>query len=433
VTSPESPDKHRRGGSAADRGKGRSRVLNFPPPPPAPANVWQALWRIGPGIITGAADLDPSAVITCTLTGAAFSFSMLWVVVLCIPFLLTIFSVTARIGTETRRGLLDLVRQHYGVRWALIGATLTILTNIAIIVADLMAVTDAFSILLNQARPFFITMAAFSVWYILIFRDYRKITRVLVLLSLPLYLYVAAAILVAPEPRTLLIRIFLPHAAFNREYVEGVIAVFGSLLTPYILLWQVSSRSDPEHEPSRADTHAATLVSILLSFCIIVTAGSVLHLAHPTNMTTRQAAEALSPIVGHWGTMLFAVGIVGAGMVALPVLTASMCYDLAQAMEWKYGLSEQPWDAPLFYALISGSMFLAGVANYFHINPVKALYWSMVLAGILIIPTLLFILFVSNDRRIMRTVNTRMQNFWIGASCGAIATSALAGLWWKFR
>ena len=118
-------------------------------------------------------------------------------------------------------------------------------------------------------------------------------------------------------------------------------------------------------------------------------------------------------------------------MVALPVLVASMCYDLAQAMGLRYGLSENPWEAPSFYALISGSMFLAGVANYLHINPVKALYWSMILAGVLTVPTLLFILLVSNDRRIMQTINSRAQNFWIGACGGAIFAAGLAWLWWK--
>jgi Mn2+/Fe2+ NRAMP family transporter len=425
VSSPRS-----RSGTPADRGKGN--VLRFPPAPPAaPTTVWQALWRLGPGIITGAADLDPSAVISCTVTGAAFSFSMLWVVVLCIPFLLTIFSVTARIGTQTRRGLLDLIREHYGPRLAMTGAILTIITNLAVIIADLMAVTDAFSILLNQGRTYFIAMAAFTIWFILIFRDYRKITRVLVLLSLPLYIYVAAAILVAPEPRHLLLATFVPHATLNREYVQGIVAVFGSLLTPYILLWQVSSRSDKEHEPSPADAHAATLVSIVLAVSIIIASGSVLHLPHPIDMTTRQAAEALRPAVGEWGTLLFAVGILGAGMVALPVLVASMCYDLAQAVGMKYGLSENPWDAPSFYALISGSMLLAGVANFFKINPVKALYWSMILAGVLTIPTLLFILLVSNDRRIMQTVNSRVQNFWIGACVGAVFAAGCASLYWK--
>jgi Mn2+/Fe2+ NRAMP family transporter len=140
-------------------------------------------------------------------------------------------------------------------------------------------------------------------------------------------------------------------------------------------------------------------------------------------MTTRQAAEALRPAVGSLGTILFAIGIVGAGMVALPVLVASMCFSISEAMGWPAGLSELPWNARRFYVLISGSMLVAAVVNFFRINPVKALFFSQVLAGILTIPILFFILILSNDRRVMQTTNTRAQNFWLGAAIGALLAS----------
>ena len=135
----------------------------------------------------------------------------------------------------------------------------------------------------------------------------------------------------------------------------------------------------------------------------MIASASVLHMAHPTDMTARQAAEALRPVVGDLGPVLFSIGIIGSGLVAIPVLVASMCYDLAQAMGWRYGLSEHPWDAKSFYLLISAAMLVAGLLNFIHMNPVKALYWSMILAGILTIPIFLFILIISNDRRVMRT------------------------------
>jgi Mn2+/Fe2+ NRAMP family transporter len=146
-------------------------------------------------------------------------------------------------------------------------------------------------------------------------------------------------------------------------------------------------------------------------------------------MTTRQAAEALRPVVGDWGTALFSLGIIGSGMVALPVLVASMCYDLAQAIGWKYGLSESPWEAKGFYVLISATMIVASLANYLPINPVRALYWSMILAGLLTVPIFWFILIVSNDRRIMHTTNTVWENFWIGAAAGGSGAATLALIW----
>ncbi len=393
--------------------------------------MWSTVRRLGPGMVTGAADLDPSAVVTATVAGAAFSGSLLWVVVLCVPFLLTIFSVASRIGIETRQGLLDLVRVNYGRKLAFVGAWFTILTNMVVIIADLMAVTDAFSIILRQPRVYFVAGVAFSVWYILIFHDYRKITRALVIISLPLYLYVAAAVVTMPPLRTLLWEMFVPHMRPSVDYVESIVALFGSLLTPYILLWQVSSRSDPAHEPHRADSHLATMVSTVLAFSIMIASGAVLHLARPVDMTTRQAAQALSPAVGGYGAVVFAIGIIGSGLVALPVLVASMCYDLAQAVGWKYGLSENPWEAKGFYALISGAMFVAGAAAFINTNPVRTLFYAMLLAGVCLIPTLLFLIVIGNDRRIMRTTNSRWENFWIGAASGSLIAAGCAYAWWK--
>ena len=148
-----------------------------------------SVWRFGPGIVTGSANLDPSAVVTATIAGAAFAHSLLWVVIVAVPFLLAIFSVTSRIGVETGLGLLDLVRDHYGRKFAIAGAMLTIATNLAVVIADIMAVSDAVSILTGLSRMFFVAATAFFVWYILVFQDYQKITRALVLFSLPLYLY----------------------------------------------------------------------------------------------------------------------------------------------------------------------------------------------------------------------------------------------------
>ncbi len=392
-------------------------------------STWGTMWRLGPGMVTGASDLDPSCVVTATVTGATFQLSLLWVIILCVPFLLNLFAVTARIGVETGKGVLDLVREKYGRLVAVAAASLTIIVNMSVVIADLMAVSDSLSLITGVSRVFFVAITAFSVWYILVFHDYRKITRVLVVLSLPLYAYVASAILVAPPLRALVWNTFVPHFTHSpRLVVEGIVALFGSLLTPYIILWQGSSRADPKHEPHESDSRAATIVAFVLAYSIMVAAASVLHLNQPVDMTTRQAAEALRPVVGDFGTIVFAIGIIGSGMVALPVLVASMCYDLAQAMGAKYGLSEEPWDASRFYVLISVSMLVAALGNFIHINPVKALYWSMIAAGVLTVPIFCFILMVSNDRRIMRTTNTRAQNFWIGAAAGGSAASTLVYL-----
>jgi Mn2+/Fe2+ NRAMP family transporter len=424
-----------RSGTPADRGK----VFHWPGEPDSlePAlGFWNSVKRLGPGIVTGTANVDPSLVVTATVVGAAFQFSLLWVVLLCVPFLLVVFAVSARLGFETRKGLVDLLRENYGRPLALLCVAFIIVINMAMIVADLMAVADSLSIVLGQPRIFFVAAVAFSIWYILIFRDYRKITKILLWFSLPLFIYVAAAILAAPDPHLILIYSLLPKVNATSEYAAAIVALFGSLLTPYVLVWQTSSRRETAIAGGRLHTfepHAGTFMTSLLSYCVIVAAASVLHLPHAIEMTTRQAAEALTPAAGGLGPILFAIGIIGAGMVALPVLVASMCYSVSEAAGWRSGLSEHPWEAGPFYVLISISVILATVANFFHINPVKALYLSQVLAGILTVPILMFILMLANDRRVMRTTNTRSQNFWMGATIGALVAAQIMWLFWKLK
>ena len=422
-----------RSGTAADRGK----ILRFPVPalPQGKPGGWFAqLRRLGPGIVTGTANVDPSLVVTATVVGAAYSYSLLWVVLLCVPFLIATFAVSARLGYETRKGLVDLLRVNYGRKVALACAVTIVLINMAMIIADLMAVSDALSIILMQRRAFFVAAVAFSVWYVLIFRDYKKITGVLLWFSLPLLVYVAAAVLSVPDPKLLLLRTIIPRVNPTAAYAAAIVALFGSLLTPYVLVWQTSSRGEQAvsggERPHTFESHAGTFMTTMLSYSVMVAAASVLHLPRAIDMTTRQAAEALRPAAGDLGAILFSVGIIGAGMVALPVLVASLCYSVSEAMGWKAGLSEHPWDAGAFYVLISLSMLIAAVANFFSINPVKALYFSQVLAGVLTVPILVFILVLSDDRRVMKTTNSRWQNFWLGAAVGGVI--AAAGLWLWF-
>lgn len=400
-------------------------------PDGAPQGFFQ---RMLPGIVTGASDVDPALVLTATVAGATYHYSLLWAVLLSVPFLLAVFSVSARIGFESRKGLVDLLRGNYGRAVAMACAMLVVAINMAMIVADLMAVTDAFSIITEMPRMYFIAAAAFSVWYVLIFRDYRKITHTLALLSLPLFLYVAAAIMAHPDWKQVIANSLFPRIPHNPGYPAAVIGIFGSLLTPYILVWQTSSRREealsggmgggPEH-------HAGTAVTTILCYSIMVAAASVLRVGLPGDVTTRMAADALTPIAGQLGTLLFALGLIGAGLVALPVLVASMCYSVAEAMGWRSGLSENPWEAIRFYVLISAAMFVAAALNFIKMNPVTAMYWSQILAGALTVPILVFILLVSNNRLVMRTTNSWWQNFWIGAAAGAVVASCLIVLWWK--
>lgn len=423
-----------RRGTRADRGKVLPWKTQPGEGPGASQGLRRSLRRALYSLITGSADVDPALVLTAIVAGAAYTYSLLWVVILCVPFLLTVFAVSNRLGSQTHKGLVDLIRENYGRKLALACALVVIAINLAMIIADLMAVSDGMSILLGHQRMYFVALVAFSVWYILILHDYRHITRVFLWLTLPLFTYVAAALLAAPSAGWVLVSTALPRIPHNAGYASATVALFGSLLTPYVLVWKTSARRErAEHRAMLPTTHSyiGRIVTCVLAYSIIVATGSVLHLPYASNMTTLGAAESLRHVVGDVGPYMFALGLIGAGMVALPVLVASMAYSLSEAMGWRTGLSEHPWEAKSFYVVISVTVIAAGVLNFLPVSTVRAAYLSQILAGVLAIPILLFILILSNDRRVMRTTNTVWQNFWFGAAVGALMGCGLLLAWWK--
>jgi Mn2+/Fe2+ NRAMP family transporter len=386
-----------------------------------------------PGIIAGAADLDPAAVLTATVAGASFGYSLGWVVLFCVPVLFSVFAVSSRIGQETRKGLVELVREHYGRKLALFIALLIVAVNFAMIVGDLVAVSDGLSLLTVFPRSYFLAIVGFTIWYVLIVGDYQKTTKALGTLTLILIAYMVAAYHVTESFSGLARGVFFPHMQASTAYMMGVVAVFGSLLTPDIIVWQTSSRRGLPEGLAQAhvsESHAGTLVACLVSLSAMI-AASHLQVANPAGMTTRTASEALSTF-GILGPVLFSLGIIGSGLIALPILVASLCFSVAEAFGWKSGLSNQPWEARLFYVMISVTVFLGVFIDLFGVNTVKVLYWSQVMAGMVLVPIFVYILLVSNNSRIMRTTNTRFENFWLGtAALGMFISNALF-FWFQF-
>lgn len=394
----------------------------------------EGLRRLGgilPGIIAGAADLDPAAVMTAVVAGATFGYSVGWVVLACIPILWSVFSVSARLGTHSNRGLVELVRLRRNRRSAVVVALGMVAVNLAMIIADLRAVSEAFSVILQRSATFFYVAVAFSVWWILIRGSFQRVTRVLGAIALAQLAYVAAAVLATHSLTALLKGIFLPHVASSPEYAITVVALFGSLLTPDVIVWQTSSRRDRNQATPATDSHAGTFVAVLVSLSAIVCA-SALNVSDPDAMTIRLAASALAPL-GMLGPVLFALGIIGSGLVALPILVASMCYSIAEAVDWKTGLDQNPWEARLFYVLLSGTIFLSVITNFFPLNTVKILYWSQFMAGVVLIPILWNILRLTNDKTVVSRPNSVFENFWLGGAIGGSVVANGIFIWSLLR
>ncbi len=409
-----------RNGTAQDRGK----VVRFPETGSGQHRGFIA--RAVPGVIAGAADLDPAAALTATVAGAGSGLSVGWVVLLCFPIVQAVLGVSARIGHETRLGLVKLIRENFGMRIAAAIAIMVVSVNVLMIIADIMAVSDAFSILIHQPRKYFPAAVAFTVWYILTRVGYDKVTTALAAIAMFQVAYIGAASLATSSVSSLAHGILVPHMG-RAGYVMAVIAVFGSLLTPDVIVWQTGSKRESGASFHDQEARLGCVVAVLVSLSAIV-AASHMHFADPTSMTTREAAEALAPL-GELGPVLFAIGIIGSGLVALPILVSSLCFSIAEAANWDYGLSKSPWEARRFFVLICFVLLIAVTVDYFGINTVKTLYWSQVLAGIFIGPILFFILWIANDRRIMRTTNRLWDNFWLGAAVGGMIMANLIFFW----
>ena len=398
-----------------------------------PSGIGARLRKLTPGIVAGAADLDPAAVLTATVAGASFGYSIGWVVLLAVPVLWAVFNVAARIGHHGGRGLVELIRRSYGrtAGWGMAVAMISV--NMTMIIADLIAVSDAFSLILQQHRIFFLPIVAFAVWYLLVVGDYRKSSRALIGFALFQAAYLVAAVLAVKSWTGLLKGIFLPHFTLNSAYVIGIIAVFGSLLTPDVLVWQTSSRRDVKETGGglhAGESKAGTLVAAIISLSVIIAASS-LHVADPSHMSTLDAAQALGPL-GALAPVIFSLGIIGSGLIALPILVASMCFSIAEAADWKAGLTIPAWEARRFYVLISASVLIATLIDFSNINPVTVLYWSQVFAGFLVVPVLIFIVLLGNNPRLTGRRNTTSENFWLGGAIAGMIVANLVFFWTQF-
>lgn len=395
-----------------------------------PSHPRDWLRRIVPGVIAGAADLDPAAALTATVAGATYGLSVAWVVILCFPIIQSVLGVSARIGHETRLGLVKLIRENFGLAIAISVACMVVAVNVLMIIGDVMAVSDAFSIVLLQPARFFPAGVAFTIWFILTKVGYDRVTTILASVAMFQMAYIGAAALATDSGPALVSGIFMPRFAHGTGYVMAVIAVFGSLLTPDIIVWQTSSKREGGATFHNDEARYGCIVAVFVSLSAII-ASSHMHVANVGSMTTRQAAQALAPL-GELGPILFAIGIIGSGFVALPILVSSLCFSVAEAAGWDYGFTKEPWEARRFYVLICIVLFLAVVVNYFGINTVATLYWSQVLAGIFIVPILFFILWIANDRRLMRTTNNMWDNFWLGGAVGGMIAANLIFFWFEF-
>ncbi|HEF5875326.1 TPA: Nramp family divalent metal transporter [Burkholderia cenocepacia] len=410
------------------------------PTEPAPnAVTW--VRRLGPGLITGAADDDPSGIGTYSQAGAQFGFELLWALLLTYPLMTAIQLVSARIGRVTGKGLASNMRAHYP-RWLLYGTVvLLIAANVINIAADLSAMGAAVNLLLPGPQQLYIVCLGGVSVVLQVFVPYDRYARLLKWTALTLLAYVAVALIVPVNWADVGRAIVQPHAQLSAAYLTTVVAVLGTTISPYLFFWQASQeveelRAAPNQRPLRRvprqapaqlrrinfDTWFGMGVSNAIAFFIVLTAAATLHAHHIDVKTSADAARALEPLAGRFAYVLFALGIVGTGLLALPVLAGSAAYAAAGTFRWRNSLALQLGVAPEFYAVIVLAI-VGGIAFTFtHFDPIRALYWSAVINGVSAVPIMVVMMLMARSRRVMGEFAVRGALAW----GGWIATLAMA-------
>jgi len=381
------------------------------------------LRALGPGLITGASDDDPSGIGTYSSVGAKFGFGILWMAAWLLPMMLAVQEVCARIGIVTNRGLAGVLQQHYKKKIVGVAVVLLIFANIVNIGADLGAMAASLRLLVHI--NFYVAAIFFAILTIIleIFIGYHLYIKFLKWLSISVLAYIVTGLIINPEWKVVFTSAFIPKIIFSKEYIFAMIAVFGTSITPYLFFWQTSGEVEENklHQKlhkllrknenngvharigrMRTDVGTGMFLANLVLFFIILTTAQVLFNQGITEIeSAHQAAEALRPLAGDYAYWLFAFGIIGTGMLAVPVLAGSGAYALSEIMKWREGLELKFSRAKGFYLVITFSILIGLSLNFFHINPIKALYYSAFLNGLIALPLLVVIMIVGDDKKIM--------------------------------
>lgn len=409
----EPKPKSAAGANAAITGEAASSVVG-----PSKPRLLQVL---GPGLITGASDDDPSGIGTYSQAGAQLGFGISWTMVFTYPLMVAIQEISARVGRVTGRGLAGNICRHYP-SWLLHSiVVLLFAANAVNIGADLGAMADAMRLLIGGPTTAYTVIFAVICVTAQIFVQYARYVRVLKWLCLSLFAYVAALAAVRVPWGEALKGIFVPAIAWNQDYLTTLVAIAGTTISPYLFFWQAAEEAEdvrvkPERAPLirawrqapsafariRADTLAGMLFSNVIAVSIIIMTAATLHSKGVTNIeTSAQAAEALKPIAGEFASLIFTIGIIGTGLLAIPVLAGSAAYAIAEGRRWPVGLARQPKEAWAFYfSLVVATLIGAGL-NFTPINPIKALYWSAVINGVVAVPVMVILMLMTAERRIM--------------------------------
>lgn len=406
------------------------------------------LKKLGPGLITGAADDDPSGIATYSQAGAQFGYGLLWSVLFTTPLMIGIQIVSARLGRVTGHGLAANIRAQFPQPLLYFIVSLLLIANTINIAADLGAMGDALVLIVGGHSTIYIIFFALVSLTLQIFIPFPRYAPILKWFTLALFAYVGTVLVVHVPLEEALTGALLPHLSFQGSYVATLVAVFGTTISPYLFFWQASQevedqRATPGHEPLKeapeqarshlkrikVDTYIGMIFSNLVALCIMLTTAVTLHAAGITNIqSAAQAAEALRPLAGDFAFLLFAAGIVGTGLLAVPVLAGSAAYAVAESFRWRIGLGLSLAEARGFYSILTISTLLGVAIDLSGVDSIKMLLWAAIVNGVVSVPIMAVMMLLAAKPAVMGrfVVGRRLRTLgWLATGVMAAAVIAM--------
>ncbi|WP_454883303.1 NRAMP family divalent metal transporter [Sphingomonas oryzagri] len=416
--------------------------------PPRP----KLLSIMGPGLITGASDDDPSGIATYSQTGAQFGFDLGWTLLISWPLMCAIQEISARIGRVTGRGLAGNLKAHYPRPVVFTIVALLVIANTINIGADLGAMGAALKLLIGGPALLYVGLFAIVSVLLETFVRYSRYVSVLKWLTLSLFAYVGVVMVVHTPWALVARRLVLPHISFTAAYLTVVVAILGTTISPYLFFWQAEEEVEETHERKgatplergpeqapaelhriRVDTYIGMAFSNIVALSIMLATATTLHAHGVTDIqTSSQAAAALLPIAGRFAFLIFALGIIGTGILALPVLAGSSAFATGEALGWHVGLARKPQRAKAFYAVIGVATLVGAVLNFSSLDPIKALFWSAVVNGVVAVPVMAMVMRLASRPDTMgRFVISRGLKItgWLATAVMAAAAVGMFATW----
>ncbi len=402
---------------------------------------------LGPGLITGASDDDPSGIGTYATAGASLGFSTLWTALVTLPLMAAVQFICAKIGMVTGTGLARVLKRHYSRKLLYAVVIGLVIANTINAGADIGAIAAAINLLVPIPIGAMIVPVALIILVLQIRCSYRLIAKVFKWLTLALFAYIGSAFFAKPDIAEVLKGTFIPSVSFDGKFLAMLVAILGTTISPYLFFWQANQEveeeismgrrtlkqregaTDDELKYASLDVNVGMVFSnVVMYFIILATAATLFKAGKNDIQSATDAAQALRPLAGDGAYILLALGLIGAGFLAVPILTGSSAYAVAEALGARHGLDEKPSRAKLFYGVIAASTLVGMLVNFIGINPISALFWTAVINGVLAPPLLVVIMLIANNRKVM---GDRVNGIWanvLGWTATAVMFAAAVGM-----